>query len=323
MMIDISDMTMQTKESILATVLVCDWNLRAWTFLESLRGRHSIYLLCKDNTTISFRDIVQDIAYYGSIDLAIISLTVAHMLPESDRRPDSYSREDVGQVLSYRPASRADDDVVIWSLLVDGTAYDSPEVLWGSHLNIDEAFVQTGFLMSSAPRSNTKGFSWAPSTPYFQPRTKQLNTKASSFRAYDRGDTMPGSITDKGLLAPWHIHEFEVSSLDPSGREKHGSEDSQIALLKDISVLYLRDSFWGALLIPVSNFCTFERDRDTRTRYDGLIKGTLVAVLGCNGPSIPSKKRGEDRGWTWKGVYDWNGNIPLPAFKEEYDFLIE
>ena len=46
MEIDISECTIVRKETILATVLVSDWNIRAWTCLESMRGRiTSIYFV--------------------------------------------------------------------------------------------------------------------------------------------------------------------------------------------------------------------------------------------------------------------------------------
>lgn len=56
MSIDISNLTTELRESILATVLVCDWNSRAWTLLEAMRGRRNIHLLCKRNEVITFKE---------------------------------------------------------------------------------------------------------------------------------------------------------------------------------------------------------------------------------------------------------------------------
>ena len=321
MRIDISELTMQTEESILATVLVCDWNLRAWTFLESVRGRHNIHLLCQDNKTISFREVVQDVLEFGSIDLAILSFTVPHMLPDQVKPIDFWSREEVGQVLSYRPASRKDDDIVIWSLLASEEAYDLPEKLWRGKQEND--FVMTGFLMSSAPRLGKRGLSWAPSTPYFKPLPESPSAGVSSFRAFTSIETFPGRITDKGLLATWHVYEFDTSNVSRSDGRNHMLKSSQAGKLDEIRVLYLQDSTWGALLLPMSNISTFERDRETSTKYNGLVRGTLVAVLGCNCLSRPSQKPAEERGWMWKGVFEWDAKIDLPAFKVESVFLIE
>ena len=323
MSIDISNPTIQIKESILATVLVCDWNIRAWTFLESLRGRHNIRLLCNNNATISFREIVQDVADFGSIDLGILGFTVPHMLPENAGYIDTWSREEIGQVLSCRPASRQGDDVVIWSLLVTGEAYESPEKLWRHNVRIPDDAVQTGFLLSSAPRLGTRGLSWAPCTPYFKPQPENLSGGVPLFRASRGLDTWPGFITDKGLEAAWQVYEFDVSNVIRTSFKEPTLNGNQIAALEKISSLYLRDSDWGALLRTMSNISTFERDRETATKYNGLIKGTLVAVLGCNGQSRPSQKPAQDRGWRWKGVFEWDEHISLPQFAEEVDFLIE
>ena len=323
MRINISGLTLQIKESILATVFVCDWNLRAWTFLESVRGRHNIHLLCKDNRTISFRKIVQDVFECGSIDLAILSFIVPHMLPDHVNQSGFWGREEVGQVLSYRPASRKGDEVVIWSLLAIEEAEDSPEELWRNKLRIDSESVHTGFLMSSAPRLGIKGLSWAPSTPYFKSLPEGPPTGVSSFRAFVSTETWPGTITDQGLLAAWHVYEFDTSEASQPDAQNTMLKDSQMGILKEICTLYLHDSTWGALLLPMSNVSTFEQGRETSTKYNGLIRGTLVAVLGCSCISRPSQKPAEDRGWTWKGVFEWNEKVSLPAFKEESDFLIE
>ena len=323
MSINISNMTLEIKESILATVLVCDWNIRAWTFLESLRGRHDIHLLCKNNATISFKEVVQDVANFGSIDLGILSFTVPHMLPENTGYTDTWSREEIGQVLSCRPASRPGDDVVIWSLLFAGEAYEFSEQLWRHNVRIPDNAVQTGFLMSSAPRLQIRGLSWAPRTPYFKPQRKKSSEDIPSFRASMGRDTWPGFITDKGLEAAWQVYEFDVSNTIEINSHTSMLIDNQIETLRKISSLFLRDSDWGALLQTMSNISTFERDRETATKYNGVIKGTLVAVLGCNGHLRPSQKPAQDRGWRWKGVFEWDVNVPLPQFSEENKFLIE
>lgn len=330
--IDISNLTLEIEETILATVLVCDWNLRAWTFLESVRGRHNIHLLCKDNRVVPFIRVVRDILDHGSIDLAILSFTVPHMFPEAVSENEQkagdmllyMTREESGQVLSYRPASRKGDDVIIWSLLADDEGCDSPEKLWQSRARKhDGDLVFTGFLMSSAPRLQNKGLSWAPSTPYFKPLREISSTQVSSFRAFHSPETWPGVMTDKGLRAAWHVYEFDKLDILKSNAQVFGITENQNGILIQLCDLHLQDSRWGALLIPMSNFRTFERGEDTSTKYRGLIRGTLMAVLGSNSISKPSQKPAEDRGWTCKGTFEWDEKVCLPTFVEEYDFLIE
>ena len=329
MQIDISNLTVEIEESILATILVCDWNLRAWTFLESVRGRQNIHLLCKDNRAVAFFRVVRDVFELGSIDLAILSLTALHLFPgrvwdpeqDTDDNYWSMGREESGQVLSYRPASRKGDDVVIWSLLTHNDGCDLIERFWRN--NVGGKDVMTGFLMSSAPRLRTKGLSWAPSTPYFKPLSENSSTEVSSFRAFGGGETWPGRITDKGLLAAWHVYEFDVLDIVTGATQVCLLTDSQRRVLIQICDLHLQESRWGALLLTMSGMRTFARDENTSTRYGGLIRGTLMAVLGSNSVSKPSQKPAEDRGWTWMDVFEWDEKVCLPTFVEEYDFLIE
>ena len=327
-MIDVSDLTLEIEESILATVLVCDWNLRAWTFLKSVRGRHNIHLLCRGNRTISFLRVVRDVLDHGSIDLAILSMAVPQMLPEVSKVHESrfMTREEGGQNLSYRPASRKGDDVIIWSLLVNDDSYDSPEEFWrnkGPRYRFLENTVNTGFLMSSAPRLRTKGLSWAPTTPILKALHNSSSRQIAPFRAFNSTDTWYGSICDKGLLAHWHVYEFNVLNVRETASQGSMLKDDQLDVLDQIISLYLKNSAWGALLLPMSNMSSFERDEDTSTKYRGLIQGRLVAVLGSNSFSKPSQKPAEDQGWTWKGVFEWDKKIPLPTFTAESDFLIE
>ena len=46
MSIDGSDLSIEVCETIMGTLMVCDWNLRAWTILEAFRGRENMYILC-------------------------------------------------------------------------------------------------------------------------------------------------------------------------------------------------------------------------------------------------------------------------------------
>ena len=81
MEIDITNLTIKVQESLLATLIVSDWNLRAWTFLEAFRGRESIFLLCKNNVVVSLREIVDAVHSEGSIDISILLLNTPKLLP--------------------------------------------------------------------------------------------------------------------------------------------------------------------------------------------------------------------------------------------------
>ena len=348
--VDISDLTVESEESILATVLVCDWNLRAWTFLESFRGRHQVYLLCKNQMTISFRELCLDVCHRGSIDLAIFTLTLGHMLPQGvdseelqewstyqvPKLKGNLKASDVqtyiprhiaGSYLSYRPASRKGDDVVIWGLLTSDIKFDSAEDFWLSRVFWSDS-VPTGFLMSSAPRANAKGLSWAPSTPYFKSTSQPLRPEDVALRAYSGVGTSPGFITDAGFISDWLVYEFDVTE-ERIFRESVPSTSQDIEVnaldevIRTIKSLYLQHDMWGALLRTRRNFSTFEQDADISLNYEGLLSGTLVAVLGSRTPTRPSLLAAQHRGWKWKGSYVWEDHIRLPQFEECREFLIE
>lgn len=61
-------------ESVISTLLICDWNVRAWTLLEAYRGNHALHLLCKNNETVLLRETWARVFLEGSIDLAVLSL---------------------------------------------------------------------------------------------------------------------------------------------------------------------------------------------------------------------------------------------------------
>lgn len=136
MAIDVRNPDLAVQESILATILVCDWNVRAWTLLEALRGRKNIHVLCKDELTVSLGDVIRAVNREGCIDIAVLFLSVQHLLPtppviygipedrqhqiqEYDIRPEIgyVTVMEAAGLLSHRHASRPGDEVVIWDLL--------------------------------------------------------------------------------------------------------------------------------------------------------------------------------------------------------------
>lgn len=288
MNIDISYISVQLLKSILSTALVCDWNLRAWTFLESFRGRHQIYLLCKNNKTINFRDMCIEICNHGSVDLAIFALSLVHMLPQelsvlrlvsSKPKLDSSTEakisstflriEDAGAYLSYRPASRVGDDVVIWSLLTGTRNFDVAEELWLSpHTQTETSghrYLYTGFLISSAPRSKKQGLSWLPTTPYFKSSKRPVEDALNSLRAFSAGDSMFGEYSDKGLKAYWLVYEFDtldLTSLEGTAQDTRGE-------LEKVVQQYLKAYRWGALLQARLNISYHSANADNVAKYKG------------------------------------------------------
>lgn len=349
MKIDISECTIRKKEMILATVLVSDWNVRAWTYLESMRGRNQLYLLCRHNACISFLDLVKDIWSEGSIDIAILSLAARHMLPWDVRSPplvrdENMGLELAGNMLSHRPASRKGDDLVIWCLLI-GLDNDSTTPLpfqnvdqnseefcsrfWRTFVN---SHITTGFLVSSAPRLTVPGLTWAPRTTSCLPSDD--NWLVHSY--FDGPNTSAARITDQGIVGEWMMYEFGVEEVQASTLTTHTTP--LLKRLKEICKEHFRDCLRGALIQPVT-----EESRNSMTSliqpvtgarvqpvtggvaadqdldyqgYQGRHGGTLLALL-----SIKAHDH-QGIGWTWKGIWHWTDATDFPPFKIVQNVLI-
>ena len=149
--IDISDICTDLLESLLTTLLVCDWNLRAWTLLEGMRGREKLLLLCKDNKTISVAEVLRLIQQSGQISLSVIALNSGHLFPTyrvetSDRFYENLTSSDtesepeitleylqIGEaaaLLSHRHMTRNQDDVIIWGYLIGNIFLRDGVQLW-------------------------------------------------------------------------------------------------------------------------------------------------------------------------------------------------
>ena len=68
MTVDVSKQTTELFEALIIAVLLCDWNVRAWTILEGMKGRETIHLLCKDNQTINLREVLVKVLGDGRLD---------------------------------------------------------------------------------------------------------------------------------------------------------------------------------------------------------------------------------------------------------------
>ena len=86
MQVDVSNVALPLLESLLVGVLMCDWNIWAWTLLEAVKGRAKLHLLCKNNRTVDLQDLVQIVCSQGRLDVAIFTNLLDHMLL---RREDS------------------------------------------------------------------------------------------------------------------------------------------------------------------------------------------------------------------------------------------
>ena len=327
------NISVELRELILITTIICDWNVRAWTFLEAFRGRESIYLLCKGNKTISLKETVEIVHHEGSLDVAILLLTVPHLQPRVHRQdePDptwigKYPQilesrkmflplhkgfltvENSAMLLSHRSASRPGDDVVIWSLLLDEEVYENALDFWRSRQG---RYIHTSFLVSTAPRVNIWRFGWAPLSPRLF-HDHSAKTEPHSMGSNDMTSEL-GLITDEGLKANWlfcNLGRVEriVSKLPLSGRVLLGS-----ANLKAVSKAFLQHYRWGALLRPVWAHLPSE-PTPAPNRED--MSRILVVVCGTN--DLPN----DDTAWEWKGVHDWDMKERLPSFTYKKKLLL-
>lgn len=322
MSIDATDLSVATRETILVTAMVCDWNLRAWTFLEAVRGRRNVYILCKDNIIVSLRETTEIVYRKGRIDLVILLLTAPHLQPVRFGREiktvgnafvSGFMTIETGSsLLSHREASRPGDDIVIWSLLLDDKVYNKAEEFWRSKVGQS---IFTSFLMSSAPRLKMKGFRWAPSSPTAQLLADQSNGSKHRLLAYDGNDSSSGLITKDGYRASWLMYDFTggASGSDfVSSKMKIEMEpvepECQVNL-NQIRQKYLRWYLWGALLQPIAS----------QTFNDPVVHRsdagrTLVAVVATNRRWTWPGEKDKRLFWKWRGVYEWDMSEPLPGF---------
>ena len=327
--IDASDLSIEVCELIFITIIVCDWNIRAWTFLEAFRGRESISILCKNGVMIPLREIIELVHRQGSIDIALFLLSVPHLLPPRGKKdfmqissPRSLSGfltvEVAGSLLSHREASRPGDDIVIWSLLLSDRVYKNPKAFWKS-----TQAISTSFLVSSVPRLKTRGLGWAPSSP--TARLVQMRSHGPQIRllAFDGSDSETGLVVRDGFMAQWLMYDFigpcigvkKLSSfmdVDVSPDNKSCPKN-----LREIRHRYLKGYLWGALLRPVES-----RTYSNPVRYRGDTSLMLVVVCATN-KRIGCPWETDDRiHWRWRGVYEWDMAEPLPKFVFTSDVLL-
>ncbi|OAP61481.1 hypothetical protein AYL99_03684 [Fonsecaea erecta] len=335
MSIDVSGPSIETQEAILCTLLVCDWALRSWTLLESMRARHNIHLLCKDNKTIALRDCLLNVHHAGAIDIATLLLTSQQLLPTMKYDGESPDEEFLMQMEGYIPveealqllgrrhASRPGDSVVILSLLIDDKPVYTAEAFWKSRIGRS---LNTGVLFSSQPRLRSKGFQWAPSQPELPlADVSDMFSAHSQEHLFDGFRTLPAQITPDGLDG--RFATFEIPEIE---QEPPGAENALTALMKRLpwpghqrrltssQPRILRDHFalgkyrHSMLLLPVhynsSRSAVFHA-------YRGRANGVLFGVVGSNDE--------DRRTWQWLGTFEWQSNDPpLPKVRKEQERIL-
>ena len=323
MTIDVSDTTTNAYESILATLLVCDWAVRAWTLLEAMRGRSYLFVLCLHNRVISLTELLRTVHATGRIDIATLFLGRDYIFPpmavgdfelfpgriitselEREIEDGFLSISEAAALLSHRHPTRDGDDLLIWSLLIGDLEDKSPVEMWARQIG---KHITTGSLISSAPRVQcVPGFGWAPYLPTPVVHVQEPNKFPKAYPAYDGNETSKGQITKEGLRAKWLISYFvDPTSFWFSQRDTQTSGPTR--LCTEIFDQYLRGFKWGALLQAAPR----SGPRKIPARYRGVL-GHVVVVCGSH----------NNVSWEWRGIYEWDADVLLPSFTFEDILLV-
>ena len=316
--IDASDLSTDICETIIGTLIVCDWNLRAWTFLEAFRGRENMYILCKDSVLVSWKKIFGMVRLHGSLEMASLALCTPHLLPSSTKKHYRMSRyspivagfltiSTAASLLSHREASRPGDDIVIWSLLLGDTVYQNAKAFWKSRQGHS---LDSSFLVSSAPRLKEKGLMWAPSSPAAPPVEIRSNGRQTRLLSFSVGGGQYGGISKDGFKANWLMYDFIGSRIGAKTLSSFFdlAEDNSCQVnLKEIRNRFLRGYLMGTLLRPALGI-------DDPAPDQGDINRTLVVVCATNRIFKYPFDKDPSFGWQWRGVYEWDMAEPLPKF---------
>ena len=220
MQLDVVNLTIQERESILVTILVCDWNVRAQTVLEATQGCQNLHILCHNNKVVSLKENLQIVLDEGSLNIATLFSRAQHLLPSTygfqvhEQYPGLH---EAGSTLSYQHALRSGDEFIIWSLLCNKKRSITIKDLWGQEVK-NKSFINTGFLMSSVPRiQGVKGRSWAPQRPDVALLKSPATTDSGKcFPAYNGVRSETGVVRRNSLYAIWLYYQF------PGMKQKRG-----------------------------------------------------------------------------------------------------
>lgn len=326
--IDISTLSMDALETLLSALLVCDWNVRAWTMLEAIKS-NSIHILCKNDHSISLLDLLSTVHRDGAIDLAVLLGSAQHLIPSSGN-VCTKTVEEGGYLLSQRHASRPDDEIFIWGLLNNRTGVKEGLSMWRG-----QTIVQTGFLMSSVPRVECPCYSWAPESPYTRPqlRSFKLTDHISQeytvrYPAYDGQASFTARITPQGLLGKWFVCDMDSEII-----EEHRRNFCEWSLLP-VKELEHRDM--DPILNPdidTANACNLIGELMASHGRVRVLRP--LAADGVN-PYNGGSNRGEQFGavaticasadngatWKWIGVYQWNEDNLYVGWRVEEMLLV-
>ena len=313
MAIDISNPTIHAYESILATLLVCDWGIRAWTLLEAMRGRNGLFVLCRHNKLINLHQLLRSVHDNGRMDLVNLFLARDYLFPQctyDEVFPGHSIKTEVMQkieegfvsigeaaaLLSHRHATRDGDDLLIWSLLIGDIEDDSPIAMWERQVGKQ---INTGSLVSSAKRIHGHpGLGWAPFSPTALQGINEQSTGSKVYPAFDGCETVNGLITPEGLRAQWLTYEFP--NVTAFSVDKGEMQDSYIPRpCMNIAAQLLPGYNWGALLQTMPR----KGPRTIPIPYRESL-GRVVVVCGSLDKAV----------WEWRDIYEWDVNIALPPF---------
>ncbi|KAI1190786.1 hypothetical protein F5B17DRAFT_38888 [Nemania serpens] len=326
MTLDANNLITEHYERILTGVLLSDWNIRAWTMLEALKGREHVAILCRDDHIVSFSEVAQHVCDHGRLAVAGFLLLLPHMLHsqlegtelgkvQREISPNDIPLETIGSWLSHRPASRKGDDVRIWSLCLNQhrTRVKDAVDFWRQQKG-----VYSGFLLSSSDRLVEPGLSWAPASPFALSEERSDGSSQAIFhRPLESADTQGLSITSDGLWGAWWVYEHDDHVVAQIRETLTRLPKTNKELRRIRRHLRLQNK-WMALLRPVSS--------SVYSRYDGVEKtpsvtktGTLVAV--CDSSKTESRRREfptsqKSYKWIWCGVYEWPTTTPMPEFTQ-------
>ncbi|GIJ91947.1 hypothetical protein Asppvi_010922 [Aspergillus pseudoviridinutans] len=330
MEIDINPPTLQAKEAILATIVVCDWNVRAWTLLEGMRGRLKLHILCKNNHVVSLVDVLSDVLSQSSLAFVSPCLAIQHYTPTQNQHykfmeQEAVTTEQATCLLNHRHATKDRDVIMIWNLVCSSnkvvkTAVDFWKLTVGQPL-------ATGFLVSSAPRLKGRGLSWAPSRPNLLPPTAGT-PDGKQYPAFDGQNSVAGRILAEGFKAEWlmcpirrakalpiwySLYTYEAKSrFDAYYKIYNEGANSKMDLrsllnLRSVIAPLLKRYRWVALLLPAlrERLSSGAAIPPKPFPYQGEAKGTLVVVVASND--------GDE--WEWQFVHEWDTKFQLPEFQ--------
>jgi hypothetical protein len=306
-------------ERILATLLVCDWNVRAWTLLEAMRGNHNLHILCADNKLVGVKEALKLVFDKGCLQIAITTLACQHLLASTK---DGFSKgatrkpiDEAGRLLGHRYATRSGDSIVIWSLLCCTTSLErgersNPEKLWQSCIG---KFLRTGYLMSSAPRLKTRHFSWAPAICTVQYADQNGSTEAlasegsraidqGSSYSYDWSGSREGRLSKKGFSAEWFAYRVTLEDKDRYG----ACMNNLIKLMEAHRFVFL--------IVPMHE----GEGHHIGSGHQKRMQKTLVAACFTDSHDNMDKPPV----CTWSGVFEWDLQVPLPEWQPEEILLV-